>query len=172
MNGTWNKLSDSAVGLRGDILVGTVFEDYFSEFQADMVSICLEYVENRADKIFIYCSFESGIVSSDYFYSISGKILERHKLNDVVLISGKKYDVSPERQKDVIKVLNDDIKNIIKVCKEYNREMPTEMKLVYDVQKNSLKADYKYELVYSNDPVKTADDIAMEWFERIQVINE
>lgn len=31
-----------------------VFEDYFSELQADMVSICLEYVDNMAEKyIFI-----------------------------------------------------------------------------------------------------------------------
>ena len=47
--------------------------------------------------------------------------------------------------------------------------MPTEIKLIYDVKKNSLKAEYKYNLVYSNDPVKTADDIAMEWFEAIRL---
>ena len=35
-----------------------VFEDYFSELQADMVSICMEYVEKRAERIYIYCSFE------------------------------------------------------------------------------------------------------------------
>ena len=28
-----------------------MFEDYFSEIQADMVSICLEYVEKRAEKM-------------------------------------------------------------------------------------------------------------------------
>ena len=31
-----------------------IFEDAFSAIQADMVQICLEYVDNRADKIFIY----------------------------------------------------------------------------------------------------------------------
>ena len=41
-----------------------MFEDYFSEIQADMVSICLEYVEKRAEKIYIYCSFENGMISS------------------------------------------------------------------------------------------------------------
>ena len=56
-----------------------VFEDYFSELQADMVSICLEYVENRAQKIFIYCSFEEGLVSSDFFYKVANSVLERHK---------------------------------------------------------------------------------------------
>ena len=38
--------------------MGKVFEDYFSELQTDMVEICLEYVEDRAEKIYIYSSFE------------------------------------------------------------------------------------------------------------------
>ncbi|HDR7659168.1 TPA: DUF600 domain-containing protein, partial [Bacillus wiedmannii] len=29
------------------------FEERFSELQADMVSICMEYVENRADKVYV-----------------------------------------------------------------------------------------------------------------------
>lgn len=148
-----------------------VFEDYFSELQADMVSICLEYVDNRAEKIYIYGSFEEGVVSSDYFYNINGKVLERHKLNDALINTEKKYDTSVERQKGVIKILNTDIKSMLKLCKEYQREMPTEIKLVYDVSKNNLRVEYEYDLVYSNDPVKTADDIAMEWFEKIQLEN-
>ncbi len=42
-----------------------VFEDYFSELQADMVSICLEYVENRAEK-YIYIA----LVKKGYFQVI------------------------------------------------------------------------------------------------------
>lgn len=47
--------------------LGKVFEDYFSELQEDMVSICLEYVFERANKKYIYCSYEEGLVSSDFF---------------------------------------------------------------------------------------------------------
>jgi len=47
--------------------------------------------------------------------------------------------------------------------------MPAEIKIIYDVSSNSLKAEYKYDLVYSNDPEKTADDMAREWFEEIQL---
>lgn len=148
-----------------------VFEDYFSEIQTDMVSICLEYVEERAEKIYIYCSFEEGIVSSDYFYNINGKIVERHKLNDMLSSGENNYDVSVQRQSGVVKILNMDIKSVINLCKEYNREIPTEMKLIYNIEENSLKAEYKYELVYSDDPVKTADDVAMEWFEEISKDN-
>ena len=39
-----------------------IFEDAFSAIQADMVQICLEYVDNRADKIFIYASFEENTI--------------------------------------------------------------------------------------------------------------
>ncbi|MET3656323.1 hypothetical protein ABIC55_001407 [Sporosarcina psychrophila] len=152
-------------------LMSKVFEDYFSEIQTDMVSICLEYVEERAEKIYIYCSFEEGIVSSDYFYNINGKVVERHKLNDMLSSGENNYDVSVQRQSGVVKILNMDIKSVINLCKEYNREIPTEMKLIYNIEENSLKAEYKYELVYSDDPVKTADDVAMEWFEEISKDN-
>ena len=91
-----------------------VFEDYFSELQADMVSICLENVEKRADKIYIYCSCEDKNISSCYFYKINGKIVSRSKLNDAINISEEQYDVSIERQKAVTKVINENIKKIMK----------------------------------------------------------
>ena len=153
--------------------MGKVFEDYFSELQADMVSICLEYVDNRADRIYIYCSCEETIISSDFFYCIEGKIKERHELNEDNVNKSNKYiyDTSSERQDMVLEILTEDIEKIKALCQRYNKEMPTEIKLIYDVQKNKLKAEYKYDLVYYNEPVKTADDIAMEWFEKIKSEN-
>lgn len=150
-----------------------VFEDYFSELQGDMVSICLEYVENKADKIYIYCSFEERVISCDFFYCINDKVVRKHKLNDAINVELEKfrYDTSVERQKGVMNIINDDIEKLYKLCNEYKKEMPTEIKLVYDVVQNSLKAEYKYDLVYSNNIVKTADDIAMEWFEKVQLGN-
>jgi hypothetical protein len=147
-----------------------VFEDFFSELQADMVSICLEYVENNADKIYIYCSFEDSVVSCDYFYDISGTIVKRHKLNNVVSseFGNYKYDVSIERQDGVLSVINEDIIKLADLCKKYGKAKPTEIKLIYDVSKNSLDAKYKYDIVYSNDPDKTADDIAQEWYDEIK----
>ena len=39
-----------------------VFEDYFSELQADMGSIAVEYVENKAEQVFVYCSFRARVI--------------------------------------------------------------------------------------------------------------
>ncbi|URZ14856.1 DUF600 domain-containing protein [Clostridium felsineum] len=149
------------------------FEDFFSELQADMVSICLEYAENKANKIYIYCSFEESMISSDFFYNINDKIVRKHKLNDAVNIGMNRfrYDTSVERQKGVLNIINEDIEKIYRLCKEYKREMPTEIKLIYDVNKNSLTAEYKYDLIYSTDSIKTADDIAIEWFQNIKLEN-
>jgi poly(A) polymerase Pap1 len=152
--------------------LGKVFEDYFSELQADMVSICLEYVFERANKIYIYCSHEEGLVSNDFFYNINGKIVERHKLNDALVNeegnANLSYDISVDRQKAVVKIINQNIKELIKLCRKYDREMPTEIKIVYDVQANKLTADYKYDLVHTNDSNKTAGSIARIWFEQIK----
>lgn len=151
-----------------------VFEDYFSELQTNMVSICLEYVENKADIIYIYCSFEEGVILSDFFYCINDKVVRKHKLNDAIKteLGGFRYDTSVMRQKGVMTIINEDIEKLSKMCNLYKKEMPTEIKLVYDVIKNSLKADYRYDLVYSNNPIKTAADIAMEWFEEVKKQNE
>lgn len=147
-----------------------VFEDFFSDLQADMVSICLEYVSERANKIYIYCSHEEGFISNDFFYDINGHILERHKLNDVLSDGEEKflYDTSVERQKAVVRIINDDIKEMIKLCKKYDREMPTEIKIIYDVQANKIVANYKYDLIHTNDPNNTAGSIAKNWLEEVR----
>lgn len=54
---------------------------------------------------------------------------------------------------------------MIAICNQYNMEMPTEIKLVYDVNKNKVSADYQYVPVYSQHLDKTADDISQRWLE-------
>ncbi len=147
-----------------------VFEDYFSELQADMVSICLEYVEKRADMLYIYCSYESKMIASNFFYRINGILVKKHKLNEALNPDEKgfPYDISGNRQSAALNIINEDLEEISELCEKHNRRMPTEMKLIYDVKKNSLVAKYKYDLIYSTDPEKTADDVANEWFEEMR----
>ena len=47
-----------------------VFEDYLSELITDMVEICLKYIEDKADKIYILCGNEENIISGSYFFKI------------------------------------------------------------------------------------------------------
>lgn len=145
------------------------FEEYFSELQADMVAICLEYVGKKADKIYIYCSIENMVIFCDFFYSVNGCVVRKHKLNDVVSEGNVQYDTSEVRQRAVLDILVNDMEYIYKLCQRYQKEVPTEIKLVYDVANNRLNADYQYNIIYANDTEKTAYDVAMEWFEESKV---
>jgi len=69
----------------------------------------------------------------------------------------------------VLDIINENVEKIKELCEEYERDIPTELKLIYDATSGKLKAEYKYDLVYTNDDVKTADDIAGEWFEEIKI---
>ena len=144
------------------------FEDKFSELQADMISICMEYVEDRADKVYVYASCEEGIISSSFFYLINNKYVKSHKLNDALENGEERYDVSTERGFMVLDIINENTEKIKVLCKAYERDMPTEMKLIYDVKSGNFKAEYKYDSVYTNDDIKTAHHIANEWFEELK----
>ncbi|MED4533992.1 immunity protein YezG family protein [Metabacillus fastidiosus] len=144
------------------------FEERFSELQADMISICMEYVEDRTDKVYVYASYEAGMTSSSFFYLINNKYVEAYKLNDALEDGDKRYDVSTERGFMVLDIINENVEKMEELCKEYERDMPTELKLIYDVKSGNFKAEYKYDLVYTNDDIKTADHIAEEWFEEIK----
>ncbi|EEK88631.1 immunity protein YezG family protein [Bacillus cereus] len=144
------------------------FEERFSELQVDMISICMEYVENRADKVYVYASCEEDMISSSFFYFINNKYVECHKVNDALENGEKRYDVSPERMFQVLQIISEDIEGIEMLCKEYEKDMPTEMKLIYDTKSGKFKAEYEYDLIHTNDDIKTADDFANEWFEEVK----
>lgn len=141
-----------------------IFEDFFSEIQADMVNICLEYVDRNAEELYIYCSNENNTMSVSYFYKINNIILERHEVNKEL----KEIDVSISRQQQVISILLNDLQKLENLCKKYNKEVPTEIKIKYNVSKNSLKAQYKYEIVYSNDESKTSENIEQKWINELK----
>lgn len=146
------------------------FEDYFSELQADLVKLCLDFVENRADDIYIYCSYEPEAYNFDVFYKINGKFSRKHKINEVVMHGHSQehtYDLSRERQIGLMNIVLENLEAIHARCKEYGREMPTEMKLHYHVKSNSLNADYKYDLIYSNDDELLPSDIFEKWFNEV-----
>ncbi|GHT84847.1 hypothetical protein FACS1894137_08380 [Spirochaetia bacterium] len=143
--------------------MGKIFEELFVELQADMIDICLEYVEERADIIYIYCSFEQNALTNNFFYRINDMLVKKHKLNDAAK-NGKNYDVSIDRQQLVVKEINKDIEKINALCREHNKPMPTEMKIIYDVRRKNMETEYLYDCVYSNAEDKSAMMICDEWF--------
>ncbi|MEH6938504.1 DUF600 domain-containing protein [Bacillus sp. JJ664] len=135
-----------------------------------MVAICLEYVEINADDIYIYCSYEPEMYAFDVFYKINGQVVLKNNLNNSINETNKKfiYDTSENRQEAVLDIGLKNLEEIHGKCKEYGREMPTEIKLHYNVKENSLKAQYKYDIIYSKDDELLPDDIFDLWFDQVR----
>jgi len=106
------------------------------------------------------------------FYKVNSKIVKKNKLNDVIVDGQKEYDVSISRQKAVSNIINDDIKALKRLCQEHQKEMPTQIKLIYDVISNKLNADYSYDMIFSNDKNKTAYDVLEEWYQLEKIEEE
>ena len=144
--------------------MGKVFEDLFMDLQADMVSICSEYVDYQADKIYLYCCREGRLVHSDCFYDIDGQIVERWNIRKVA----PRNTTTPENEEKVLDILLDDLCELEKLCIEHGRPMPTEIKMIYDVKRNSLDVKYKYDNQWLGHKIMTSDDILAEWFEEVK----
>ena len=145
------------------------FEDKFMEVQASMVSLAMEYVQDQADKIYIYAIADS-LYSFNLFYEINGNVVHKHLVNNF-LPDDSQVDIG--LQSILLREGIKDVENMIKFCQEYDREHPTEMWLVYDVQKNRLESRYSYEGRYEKD-----DDLELlpriefeKWFEEVKASN-
>ncbi|MEN2667813.1 DUF600 domain-containing protein [Listeria aquatica] len=145
-----------------------MFEEYFTDLQADMVSICLEYSEKKVEKIYIYGSIENNTTAFNVFFESKGKLLHLNELNSV-LEQNNKIDDHIDRQFGVLQIGVEDIEKIRHLCEEYKMDVPTEIKIQYDVLENNMNADYRYENVYSNTKDKTDNDIFNDWFEEIKI---
>ena len=64
--------------------------------------------------------------------------------------SGSKIDVSIDRQRTANRIIIKDVEELTKRCKEYYRDIPTQMKIVYEVNTHKLNTDISYDLKYTN----------------------
>ncbi|MBO0447403.1 hypothetical protein IGJ55_002981 [Enterococcus sp. AZ170] len=144
------------------------FEDEFMEWQADMVDIAKEFIEDRAEKIYLYGSIENGGYSFNLFFQIHGRIVTMNKVNSAIIEGEKEYDISSDRKWAVLRIGTEDLQKIEEVCKKYEQPVPTQFKLYYDVHENSLKAKYQYDPMYSNTDDLHSSDIFMSWYEEVK----
>ena len=142
----------------------TQFEDKLMEIQIDMVSLAMEYVQNQAEKVYIYAIADS-LYSFNLFYNIKGNIVHKHLVNDFL---PKDSHVDTSLQTVLLKEGIKDVEKMIDICQEYNREHPTEMWLIYDAQKNSLDSRYSYEGRYDKDEELLPSLEFEKWFEEVK----
>ena len=139
-----------------------VFEDQLMDIQSDMISLSLEYIENKAETVYIYVVLEDGLVSFDVFYKIGGFISEKSDVNEYL---SEKINDSDDIQFSLLEYGIEDAEKIEVLFKENSKEVPTEIRLVYDVKNNSLKSNYRYDAMYEKNEDLSVSDVFEAWIQ-------
>ena len=139
-----------------------IFEDQLMEIQSDMISLSLEYIENKAETVYIYVVLEDGLVSFDVFYKIGGFISEKSDVNKYL---SEKINDSDDIQFSLLEYGIEDAEKIEVLFEENSKEVPTEIRLVYDVKNNSLKSNYRYDAMYEKNEDLSVSDVFEAWIQ-------
>ena len=139
-----------------------IFEDQLMDIQSDMISLSLEYVENKEETVYIYVVLEDGLVSFDVFYKIGGFISEKSDVNEYL---SEKINDSDDIQLSLLEYGIEDAEKIEVLFKENSKEVPTEIRLVYDVKNNSLKSNYIYDAMYEKNEDLSVSDVFEAWIQ-------
>ena len=139
-----------------------VFEDQLMDIQSDMISLSLEYIENKAETVYIYVVLEDGLVSFDVFYKIGGFISEKSDVNKYL---SEKINDSDDIQFSLLEYGIEDAEKIEVLFEENSKEVPTEIRLVFDVKNNSLKSNYRYDAMYEKNEDLSVSDVFEAWIQ-------
>lgn len=146
------------------------FEDKFMDIQIGLVSLAMEYIEGHADKVFLYCINEKGMINFNVFYRIGTNYSLIHDVNKY-LEDEKKVDVSNQMQILLLRTGNQDLLKLSDLSKEYDRKCPSEMWLIYDVNEGTLDTKYSYEERYEKDEYLQSRSEFKKWFEEVKSKN-
>jgi len=137
-----------------------VFEDEFMDLQTGLISLCLEVTQGKVDKVFAYGSNEKKSTMFNAFFEVNGEIKTLNMLG-----------VSKELAFQFLGLGIEDLEKLNAIGAKYNRPIPTELKLYYDVRARKFKSEYKYEEVCSARTGKSAGEVFNEWLAEMRAAN-
>ena len=140
------------------------FEDSLQDIMQSMLSVCLEFIGEKADAVYLYCSVEEGMSSADVFFDVDGALRQTHEL-DTADVGADTFD---ERLSSLLGCLLDDLDQLTELHEGNRREPPTEMRLRYDVVPKNLSVSFSYELKFSNTDTLLPSDIFDAWYEEVK----
>lgn len=134
-----------------------VFEDEFMDAQSQIISLCLEFADNKADKVYAYGSIEEKSISFNAFFLIDNQAKTTNKIvQDTDII----WDFLDLGESDLVKIKQ--------ICIRYGKAVPTELKMIYDCKSGQIDMKYRYESICSGKTGIDSSDIFMEWFDEVR----
>ena len=146
---------------------GRPFEDLFSAFQSEMIRQGIALAENRAEKIYIYSDLEDGAFTAQ---PLNGEYYTEGGIAKAVKKGKMPSSLSKQEKSDIRWTIMAYAVAVRWLCRDYGRDIPTVIKLIYDAKTRQVRAQYGYERLKS---LSEYDDNARcrMWFDEIRAKN-
>ena len=138
-------------------MMGRTFEDEFMDIQAGLISLCLELTGEDVDKVYAYASIEQKSMMFNAFFEKSGKVLTINQLG-----------VDNTNAMNFLKIGTVDLQKMKSVCEENGKDVPTEIKMYYDVRTHKFNSDCKYEEICSAKTGVSSGEVFTSWYNEIK----
>lgn len=126
------------------------YEDVFSKLQSEYISLCLEYAEGKAEEVYAYLYRTDTMRMFNAFFRSGGRILAASQMQTTC------------NDEEFMEAGRDDISKLEEICREYEAELPNELKMHYDVKTGKYEANVSYENYSIKDKV-TPMQVFMKW---------
>ena len=148
------------------------FDKEFQQLCTAMIEIAYEYVdynEEEVDAIYVYCSMEANTLFYDVFYKINGEYVFTNEVNN---FSKKQYDVSEKRVFQLLDIGNDYLDKMEALFTKDEREVPTQIKMIYIPKKEAFDCQISYELHFSQESSTWSNGTVFDnWLEELKEQN-
>ena len=139
------------------------FDEQFQQLFTSMVELAFELVgwdKEEVDEVYVFGSMEDGYYYNT-LYRINGTLVTTNNINTV---SKRQFDNSSSRIASMLKLGSRELFKTANLFKEFDREVPTLMKMVYHPKTGAFDNDISYELHHSNKADKLEADVFREWY--------
>lgn len=134
-----------------------VFEDDFLDVQSRIIALCVEFADNKADKVYAYGSIEENSISFNAFFNIGGQI---KTTNNVVTDTDTIWDF--------LDLGESDLEKIKEICIHYGKPVPTELKMIYDCKTSQIDTKYQYNSICSAKTEIDSSEIFLKWLDEVR----
>lgn len=152
-------------------MISIPFDEKIIDHFKNIMSESIQYANNEVDKILsvnVYISFEWIIFFNVFFRLNNNELYKKHKINAWM----KDVDTSAEKQRSLNRYCNSELAKIKDLFIRYNREIPTQIKIIYSPNGGNFESKFSYEKHHNDELFIGDDSLANDWFQELQKENK
>ena len=150
--------------------LGGAILDAFPEMKVDVHDPQLLITVEIREKIYIYSDLEDGAFTAQPLFRINGEYYTEGGIAKAVKKGKMPSSLSKQEKSDIRWTIMAYAVAVRWLCRDYGRDIPTVIKLIYDAKTRQVRAQYGYERLKS---LSEYDDNARcrMWFDEIRAKN-